>query len=65
MARFYALKVEQDLFGRHVLVRRWGRISTAGKTRLDGHKGEGEAWAALQKLQTAKRRKGYHAVARP
>ena len=43
MARFYALEVEQDLFDRHVLVRRWGRIGTAGKTRLDEHKGEGEA----------------------
>ena len=34
MARFYALEVEQDLFGCHVLVRRWGRIGTAGKIRL-------------------------------
>ena len=65
MARFYALEVERDLFGRHVLVRRWGRIGTAGKTRLDEHKGEGEAWAALQKLQAAKRQRGYQAVARP
>jgi predicted DNA-binding WGR domain protein len=65
MARFYALEVERDLFGRHVLVRHWGRIGTAGKIRLDEHTGEGEAWATLQKLQTAKRRKGYQAVARP
>ena len=64
MARFYALEVERDLFGRHVLVRRWGQIGTAGKTRLDEHIGEGEARAALQTLQTAKRRKGYQAVAR-
>ena len=41
MARFYDLEVERDLFGRHVLVRRWGRIGTAGKTRLDEHTGEG------------------------
>jgi predicted DNA-binding WGR domain protein len=59
MARFYALEVERDLFGRVVLVRRWGRIGTAGKIRLDEHRGEGEALAALQALQTAKRRKGY------
>ncbi len=65
MARFYALEVEQDLFGRHVLVRRWGRIGTAGKTRLDEHTGEGEAWAALQKLLAAKMRKGYQATGRP
>jgi predicted DNA-binding WGR domain protein len=65
MARFYALEMEQDLFGRHVLVRRWGRIGTAGKIRLDEHTGEGEAWAALQRLQMAKRRKGYQGVERP
>lgn len=65
MARFYALEVERDLFGRHVLVRRWGRIGTAGKIRLDEHRGEGEAMAALQALYTAKRRKGYQGPVRP
>ena len=59
MARFYSLEVERDLLGRIVLVRRWGRIGSAGKTRLDEHVGEGEAMAALQALQSAKRRKGY------
>jgi predicted DNA-binding WGR domain protein len=62
MARFYALEVEQDLFGRHVLVRRWGRIGTAGKVRLDEHRGEGEALVALQALQAAKRRRGYRSL---
>jgi predicted DNA-binding WGR domain protein len=65
MSRFYALEVERDLLGRVVLVRRWGQIGSAGKTRLDEHKGEGEAFAALQALQTAKRRKGYQPLARP
>ena len=65
MAQFYALEVEWDLFGRVVLVRQWRRLGTAGKIRLDEHKGEGEAQAALQKLQTAKRRKGYQAIRRP
>jgi predicted DNA-binding WGR domain protein len=59
MSRFYSLEVERDLLGRVVLVRRWGRIGSAGKVRLDEHKGEGEALAALQVLQAAKRRKGY------
>jgi predicted DNA-binding WGR domain protein len=59
MSRFYSLEVERDLLGRVVLVRRWGRIGSAGKTRLDEHVGEGEAMAALQALQSAKRRKGY------
>ncbi len=62
MARFYALEVERDLFGRHVLVRRWGRIGTAGKIRLDEHKGEGEALTALQKLHAAKRQRAYQVV---
>lgn len=65
MARFYSLEVERDLFGRVVLVRRWGRIGSAGKTRLDEHRGEGEALAALQRLQNAKTRKGYRSTARP
>ena len=65
MARFYALEVERDLFDRHVLVRRWGRIGTTGKIRLDEHRGEGEAMAALQALYTAKRRKGYQDPVRP
>ena len=65
MARFYSMDVERDLLGRVVLVRRWGRIGSAGKTRLDEHTGEGEALAALQALQAAKRRKGYQPSGRP
>jgi predicted DNA-binding WGR domain protein len=59
MARFYSLEVERDLLGKVVLVRRWGRIGTSGKTRLDEHAGEGEAMAALHALETAKHRRGY------
>jgi predicted DNA-binding WGR domain protein len=62
MARFYSLGVERDLFGRVVLVRRWGRIGTAGKIQLDEHAGEGEALAALTALKMAKQRKGYRAI---
>jgi predicted DNA-binding WGR domain protein len=64
MARFYSLEVERDLFGRVVLVRRWGRIGTAGKIRLDEYRGEGEALAALQRLQAAKTLRGYQTMAR-
>jgi predicted DNA-binding WGR domain protein len=63
MSRFYSLEVERDLLGQVVLVRRWGRIGSAGKTRLDEHAGEGEAMAALQALQMAKKRKGYQPIA--
>jgi predicted DNA-binding WGR domain protein len=62
MARFYSLEVERDLLGTVVLVRRWGRIGHSGKTRLDEHAGEGEAMAALESLQSAKRRKGYQSI---
>jgi hypothetical protein len=36
--------------GRVFLVRRWERIGTASKIRLDEHRGEGEALTALPKL---------------
>ena len=58
-ARFYGMDVERDLFGRVVLVRRWGRIGTAGKIRLDEHPDEGRALAALAVIETQKRRRGY------
>ena len=32
-ARFYSMDVERDLFGRVVLVRRWGRLGTSTRTR--------------------------------
>jgi predicted DNA-binding WGR domain protein len=59
MARFYSLDVERDLFGRVVLVRRWGRIGTAGKVRLDEYEGEGAALVALHALERRKMRRGY------
>ena len=59
MARFYSLDVERDLFGRVVLVRRWGRIGTAGKVRLDEYPEEGRAFAALAALERQKVRRGY------
>jgi hypothetical protein len=36
VARFYALMIEHDLFGRVVLVRRWGRIGRRGRERPGG-----------------------------
>jgi predicted DNA-binding WGR domain protein len=64
MARFYSLEVGRDLFGRVVLVRTWGRLGTAGRTRLDEHEGEGEALAALAVMQRAKQRRGYRSTFR-
>src|SRR5688500_3443251 len=62
MARFYCLDIERDLFGRVVIVRRWGRIGTAGRVRMDEHPNEGRALAAVAKMEAAKRRRGYRSI---
>jgi predicted DNA-binding WGR domain protein len=59
MRRFYSLDVERDLFGKVVLVRRWGRIGTSGKVRLDEFCTEGEARAAMHRLELRKVSRGY------
>lgn len=60
MARFYVLLVTRDLFGNWCLQRRWGRIgSRRGQTRLDPYPDIAAARVALDKLRTAKRRRGY------
>jgi predicted DNA-binding WGR domain protein len=37
--RFYEMAVQRDLFGGAVLIRRWGRIGTAGLLRLKIRRG--------------------------
>ena len=59
VARFYALMIERDLFGRIVLVRHWGRMGSRGRERLDEHVSEVEAAEAMAKLAAVKRRRGY------
>lgn len=56
--RFYHLEIWPDLFGRTQLVRRWGRIGTSGRQRLDPHPDAGAALNALAQLVRAKRRRG-------
>ena len=58
-ARFYALMIERDLFGRVVLVRHWGRIGRRGRERAEAHPNEGEAGKALDRIVAAKMRRGY------
>ena len=58
-ARFYSMDVERDLFGRVVLVRRWGRLGTFGKVRLDEHPDEERALQALMAIEARKKRRGY------
>ena len=59
MRRFYSLDVERDLFGKVVLVRRWGRIGTAGKVRLDEYPDEAKALGSMEVLRARKIRRGY------
>ena len=59
VARFYALMIEGDLFGRVILVRHWGRIGSKGRERAEVHADEGEAAQAMEKLAVTKRQRGY------
>ena len=58
-ARFHQMEVWPDLFGRALLVRRWGRIGTKGRHRFDPHPDPGAAINALARLAHARRRRGY------
>lgn len=57
--RFYRLEIQPDLFGRTLLIRRWGRIGTSGRQRLDPYPDAGAALDALAQLARNKRRRGY------
>lgn len=60
MHRFYHLRIEQTLFGGWALIREWGRIGNRRGQRLEEWFDEASpAETALQKLEAAKRRKGY------
>ncbi|MDB5614973.1 MAG: hypothetical protein JWQ22_2626 [Devosia sp.] len=59
MARFYALSIEETLFGQICLVRRWGRIGTRGRIVQHSFDDEGEAVALFLELLRAKRTRGY------
>ncbi|WP_109670660.1 WGR domain-containing protein [Mesorhizobium loti] len=59
MARFYALSIEETLFGQTCLVRRWGRIGTTGRTVQHSFDTEGEAVELFLQLLRAKRMRGY------
>ncbi|MGH9485472.1 MAG: WGR domain-containing protein [Terriglobales bacterium] len=52
------LAVWPDLFGRALLARRWSRIGTAGRIRLDPRRDGRSAVNALARLARTKRRRG-------
>ena len=59
MARFYALSIEETLFGQSCLVRRWGRIGTAGRTVQHSFNNEGEAVGLFLELLRSTQLRGY------
>ncbi|MFT8932913.1 MAG: WGR domain-containing protein [Acetobacter syzygii] len=61
--RYYAMSIQPDLFGGALLMRRWGRIGTAGRLRLDQFPDEGAAANALAHHARQKLRRGYRVIA--
>ena len=61
IARYYVLSIEPTLFAKHTLIRRWGRIGSAGRERLQFFGGEDAARAqmALETWLAGKRKRGY------
>ncbi len=59
MRRFYSLTLAVSLWGEHGVVRRWGRIGTAGQTRTEWYNEPSIAQSTLQALLRAKQRRGY------
>jgi predicted DNA-binding WGR domain protein len=61
MHRFYLLDVQPDLFGEWCLMREWGRIGSAGRTRSIPFASSHEAQAALHRQRIVKEKRGYEA----
>lgn len=59
MARFYALALEPTLFGNIALIRRWGRIGTHGRQKIELFAEPKSAEVALARLRYSKLQRGY------
>ena len=59
MARYYVLSVEPTLFAESSLVRRWGRMGGAGRTRIRPSCFPPLAQIALKTWLERKQRRGY------
>ena len=57
--RYYQIEIVADLFGAVVLARRWGRIGSSCRMRLDPCTDFGSALDALATLARRKRQHGY------
>lgn len=62
MARFYALAIEDTLFGQTCLIRRWGRIGSRGRTVQHSFDSEREAVGLFLELLRAKKLRGYRPI---
>lgn len=62
MARFYEVSLEPSLFGTWAVVRRWGRIGSQGRIRLELCDSADDAFECIKRLIAAKHRRGYHPV---
>lgn len=59
MARFYRVSLAPTLFGEVSVLRSWGRIGTAGRTRVETFASPRLAEAAARQTRDAKERRGY------
>lgn len=59
MRRFYLMTVQRELFGGATLMRKWGRIGSAGKLQHSYHADEGQAIDELATLAQQKFKRGY------
>ncbi|EUB98347.1 WGR domain-containing protein [Rhizobium sp. CF080] len=62
MARYYALSIQQTLFGEAAVMRCWGRIGKPGGEKCEVFDTEAEAAAHFLQLARKKRLKGYRPV---
>jgi predicted DNA-binding WGR domain protein len=61
IARYYVLSIEPTLFAKHTLIRRWGRIGSLGRERLQffGNEDVSQAQVTLETWLARKRKRGY------
>jgi predicted DNA-binding WGR domain protein len=59
VARYYVLSIEPTLFAKDTLIRRWGRIGSAGRERRHFFDSESAAELALEMWLARKRKRGY------
>ena len=62
MARFYILSVQPTLFGELSLVRRWGRIGTGGRDKIETFGDAQQLGQARLRIERQKKRRGYRAA---